>query len=50
VSGFRYRVTMRQLDAGDFTPARTIVTVMAILAALFGTILAIYLIYTARTL
>jgi putative membrane protein len=50
VSGYRYRVTMLQIDAGEFKPARTIVTVMAVLAALFGTILAAYLIYTARTL
>ncbi len=50
VSGYRYRATMRQLDAGDFKPAKTVVTVMAVLAAIFGTILAAYLIYTARTL
>src|ERR1700677_3656755 len=50
VSGYRYQVTMRQIDAGDFKPAKTIVTIMAVLAALFGTILAAYLIYTARTL
>jgi putative membrane protein len=50
VSGYRYRVTMRSLDAGDFKPAGTIVTILAVLAAVFGTILAGYLIYTARTL
>jgi hypothetical protein len=50
VSGYRYRATMRRLDAGDFKPAGTIVTARAVVAALFGTILAAYLIYTARTL
>jgi putative membrane protein len=50
MSGYRYQVTMRQIDAGDFKPAKTIVTVMAVLAAIVGTILAAYLIYTARTL
>ncbi len=50
VSGYRYRTTMRQLDARTFKPAGTIVTVLAVIAALFGTILAAYLIYTARTL
>lgn len=49
-SGYRYRTTMLQLDAGNFKPAGTIVTVLAVIAALFGTILAAYLIYTARTL
>src|SRR5579862_5402 len=40
VSGYRYRVTMRSLDAGDFKPAGTIVTILAVLAAVLGTILA----------
>jgi putative membrane protein len=47
---FRYRSTMRRLETGDFKPAGAIVTVLAIVAALFGTILAVYLIYTARSL
>jgi putative membrane protein len=50
VAGYRYRVTMRSLDAGNFKPARAIVTILAVLAALLGTILAVYLIYTARAL
>lgn len=50
VSGYRYRTTMRRLEVGDFKPAGAIVTVLAVVAALFGTILAAYLIYTARTL
>jgi putative membrane protein len=49
-AGFRYRTTMRRLESGDFKPAGTIVTVWAVIAALFGAILAVYLIYTARTL
>jgi putative membrane protein len=47
---FRYQSTMRRLEAGDFKPARAIVTVLAVVAALFGIILAVYLIYTARAL
>lgn len=39
VSGYRYRITMRRLDAGDFKLAGTIVTVLAVVAALFGTTL-----------
>jgi putative membrane protein len=50
VAGYRYRVTMRSLDAGNFKPAGAIVTILAVLAALLGTILAVYLIYTARAL
>ncbi len=50
VSVVRYRATMNRLDADEFRPANAIVTVLGIIAALFGTILAVYLIYTARTL
>jgi putative membrane protein len=49
-AGFRYRTTMRRLETGDFKPAGAIVTAWAVIAALFGAILAAYLIYTARTL
>jgi len=49
-AGFRYRTTMCRLEAGDFKPAGAMVTVWAVIAALFGAILAAYLIYTARTL
>ena len=49
-SGIRYRTTMRRLESGNFKPAGTVVTVWAVIAALFGAILAAYLIYTARTL
>jgi putative membrane protein len=47
---FRYQSTMRRIETGDFKPARAIVTVLAVVAALFGVILAVYLIYTARAL
>ena len=47
---FRYQATMRRLEAGDFKPAGAIVTVLAVVAAVFGIILAVYLIYTARAL
>ena len=50
VSSIRYRTTMNQLNAGEFQPAGAIVTVLGVIAALFGTILAAYLIYTAKTL
>ena len=50
VSLVRYRTTMNQLNADEFQPAGAIVTVLGVIAALFGTILAVYLIYTARTL
>jgi putative membrane protein len=49
-SSVRYHTTMRQLDANEFKPAGAIVTIWAVVAALFGVILAVYLIYTARTL
>jgi putative membrane protein len=47
---FRYQSTMRRIEAGDFKPAGTIVTVLTVVAAIFGIILAVYLIYTARAL
>ena len=50
VSLMRYRTTMHRLNADEFQPAGAIVTVLGIIPALFGTILAVYLIYTARTL
>jgi putative membrane protein len=50
VSLIRYRTTMKRLNADEFQPADAIVTVLAVIAALFGTILAVYLIYTARRL
>jgi uncharacterized membrane protein YidH (DUF202 family) len=47
---FGYRNTMRRLETGDFRPAGPIVAVLAIVAVVFGTILAVYLIYTANAL
>jgi len=41
---------MNQLNADQFKPATTIITVLGVVAALFGAILAGYLIYAARTL
>jgi uncharacterized membrane protein YidH (DUF202 family) len=49
VSLIRYRTTMKRLNADEFQPADAIVTVLAVIAALFGSILAVYLIYTSRT-
>jgi putative membrane protein len=50
VSTVRYRSTMKQLIAGRFEPADTVVTVLGVVAAVFGAILAGYLIFTARYL
>jgi putative membrane protein len=50
VSLIRYLTTMNRLNADEFQPAGATVTVLAAIAALFGTIWAAYLIYTARKL
>jgi putative membrane protein len=50
VSTLRYRSTMKQLIAGRFEPADTVVTVLGVVAAVFGAILAGYLIFTAMYL
>ncbi len=50
ISLVRYRTTMQRLNADEFQPADTIVVVLGLVAALFGVILAVYLIYTARAL
>jgi hypothetical protein len=50
VSLVRYRTTMNRLNADEFQPAGAIVNVLGVIAALFGVILAVYLIYTARML
>ena len=50
VSTARYRSTMKQLMAGRFEPADTVVTTLGLAAAIFGAILAGYLILTARYL
>jgi uncharacterized membrane protein YidH (DUF202 family) len=48
VATVRYRTTMRRLDADQFKPAGPIVVVIGVMAALFGVVLAIYLIFTAQ--
>ena len=50
VSLVRYRTTMNRLNADEFQPAGAIVNVLGVIAALFGIILAVYFIYTARML
>jgi putative membrane protein len=50
VSLNRYQATRKMLDAGDFKPANAIVTLVALISAIFGIVLAVYLIFTARTL
>src|SRR5271156_6905319 len=47
---FRYQATMRRIETGNFKPAGPIVTVLTVVAAVFGIIFAVYLIYTARAL
>jgi putative membrane protein len=49
-SSVRYQGTMRMLEADEFKPSGWIVTIWGLVAALFGVILAAYLIYAARAL
>jgi putative membrane protein len=49
VALYRYRVTLRRLESGEFQPARGVVVFLGLVTAVFGAILAIYLILTART-
>ena len=42
---FRYRATRMQLDAGTFEPAGFIIDLVSILLALFGVLLAAYLLW-----
>ena len=46
----RYRKTRTQLDAGTFEPAGFVVDLITILTAVFGFMLAAYLIYTEKSL
>lgn len=48
VAVIRYRVTLRRLESGDFQPARGVVVFLGGITALFGAILAVYLILTTR--
>jgi putative membrane protein len=49
VALYRYRVTLRRLESGEFKPARAVIVFVGLITALFGAALAIYLIVTART-
>jgi putative membrane protein len=46
----RYRKARVQIDAGTFEPAGFVVNVIAVLTVLFALALAVYLIYTAKSL
>ena len=46
----RYQTTRKMLDANDFKPANAVITAIALISALFGIVLAVYLVFTARTL
>jgi putative membrane protein len=46
----RYRRTRAQLEAGTFQPAGFLIDVVAILTALFGLAMAVYLVYTEQSL
>ncbi len=47
VALIRYRITERRLEAGEFKPAKTVVVFLGVVTALFGVILAAYLLLTA---
>lgn len=46
----RYQITMHRIDSNQFKPTSTIIILVGGVAALFGAILTIYLILTARTI
>lgn len=46
---WRYRVTLHRLESGDFKPARGIIVVLGLTTALFGLILAVYLVFTSQS-
>ena len=48
VAVWRYRVTLKRLESDQFEPARGVIVFLGLITALFGVILAIYLIITAR--
>ena len=47
---FRYRHTRARLESGQFRAAGPVIMILGAITAVFGAILAAYLIYTARTL
>lgn len=46
----RYYHTLHRLESGDFKPARAIVAFLGALTAIFGLILAAYVVVTARSI
>lgn len=46
----RYQKTMGSIEEGQFKPAKAIIVFLAIVTALFGAILAIYLIMTSQAI
>ncbi len=50
VALIRYRITERRLEAGDFKPAKAVIVFLGVVTALFGVILAAYLVLTASRL
>jgi putative membrane protein len=50
VALIRYRITLRRLESGEFQPARAVIVFLGLVTAVFGAILAGYLLFTARTL
>jgi putative membrane protein len=50
IAMMRYRTTMHRLDVDQFEPAGAMIVVLGAAAALFGVILAIYVVFTAQKL
>lgn len=50
VAAIRYRITLRRLETNQFEPARTVIVFLASITALFGAILAAYLLSTTHAL
>ncbi|MCX7125864.1 MAG: DUF202 domain-containing protein [Gammaproteobacteria bacterium] len=49
IAMIRYRITMRNIDAGQFKPANLIAILLGLFTALFGGVLVVYLILTAQS-
>lgn len=50
VAAIRYRITLRRLETNQFEPARIVIVFLASITALFGAILAAYLLSTTHAL
>jgi putative membrane protein len=50
VALFRYQHTRRRIDSGEFKPATATIVLVGGITAIFGVILAVYLLVTARSL